>query len=131
MAVTLKLVTPVHVLQPQEGVQITFTASDGEVGVRTGHAPLAALVGHGLVEVTAKDGKKSIWAVRSGVAQVLKDEVNILVDDAVEVSTVDAAKVQARLDAITAGEKPAAADEVAWLKAQLAVVARHQAGKAH
>ena len=28
----------------------TFTASDGEIGVRQGHAPLAALVGHGVVE---------------------------------------------------------------------------------
>ncbi|MEK7413426.1 MAG: hypothetical protein AAB263_08920 [Planctomycetota bacterium] len=132
MPVTLKLTTPVHVLTPIQGLQITFTASDGEIGVREGHAPLVALVGHGRVEVTAKDGKRSIWAVRSGVAQVLKDEVNVLVDDAVDAATVDAAKVQTRLDALNAGEAPTAPDEAAWLKAQLAVVARRLVvGKSH
>ena len=75
MPVTLKLVTPVKVLPPTQGHQVTFTASDGEIGVRQGHAPLSALVGHGVVEVIQLDGSRQLWAVRGGVAQVLKDEV--------------------------------------------------------
>ena len=51
MPVTLKLVTPVRVLPSETGSQVTFVASDGEIGVRQGHAPLAALVGHGVVEI--------------------------------------------------------------------------------
>ena len=126
MPVTLKLVTPVKVLPPEQGVQITFTASDGEIGVRQGHAPLVALVGHGLVQIS---GGKS-WAVRGGVAQVLKDEVNVLVDEAVESSAIDVAKVNARLEAIAQGA-PAKADEAAWLRAQLMVAARKAAAKSH
>lgn len=129
MPVTLKLVTPVKVLPPESGVQVTFVASDGEIGVRQGHAPLAALVGHGLVEVT---GGKA-WAVRGGVAQVLKDEVNVLVDEAIESSAIDVAKVQARLGEIAAGAGAKAADEAAWLRAQLTVAARKRGAgaKAH
>lgn len=120
MPVTLKLVTPVKVLPPEQGVQVTVTASDGEIGIRQGHAPLVALVGHGRVSVS---GGKT-FAVRGGVAQVLKDEVNVLVIEAVEASAIDSAKIQARLDAIAGGEAAKAADEIAWLKAQLAVVGR-------
>ncbi len=127
--VTLKLVTPVKVLPPESGLQVTFVASDGEIGVRQGHAPLAALVGHGLVEVS---GGKA-WAVRGGVAQVLKDEVNVLVDEAIEASQIDVAKVQARLAELAAGGDAKAADEAAWLRAQLTVAGRKRssAGKAH
>jgi len=127
MPVTLKLVTPVKVLPPTQGLQVTFSASDGEIGVREGHAPLAALVGHGVVEVIQQDGKRQAWAVRGGVAQVLKNEVNVLVIEAIESTAIDAAKVQARLAALDAGESPKGADEVAWLRGQLMVAARQNA----
>ena len=126
MPVTLKLVTPVKVLPPEQGVQVTVTASDGEIGIRQGHAPLVALVGHGRVSVL---GGKT-FAVRGGVAQVLKDEVNVLVDEAIEVGLIDTAKVQARIDAIAGGEAAKAADELAWLKAQLVVAARAKSAAA-
>jgi ATP synthase F1 epsilon subunit len=124
MPVTLKLVTPVKVLPPKQGHQVTFSASDGEIGIRQGHAPLAALVGHGVVEVVQQDGSRQAWAVRGGVAQVLKDEVNLLVDEAVEVASIDVAKVQARLDAIANGGQVTAEDEQAWLRGQLMVASR-------
>ena len=130
MPVTLKLVTPVKVLPPTQGHQVTFVASDGEIGVRQGHAPLAALVGRGVVEVIQLDGSRQSWAVRGGVAQVLKDEVNVLVIDAVESGAIATAKVQARLTAIEGGEAPKGEDEVAWLRGQLLVAARSKnAGK--
>lgn len=124
MPVTLKLVTPVKVLPPQSGHQVTFSASDGEIGVRQGHAPLVAMVGHGVVEVVQEDGSRATWAVRGGVAQVLKDEVSVLVDEAVEAGRIDAARIRSRLDEIAAGGKAAAGDEVAWLRGQLMVADR-------
>ncbi len=131
MPVTLKLVTPVKVLPPVQGHQVTFSASDGETGIRQGHAPLAALVGHGVVEVVQLDGSRQTWAVRGGVAQVLKDEVNILVIEAVELSKIDPAKVQARIAALEAGEKADGKDETAWLRGQLLVVARSKTAAKH
>ena len=128
MPVTLKLVTPVKVLPPKTGLQVTFLASDGEIGVRQGHAPLAALVGCGLVELLQQDGTRQSWAVRGGVAQVLKDEVNVLVTDAVESGAIDTTKAQARLSAIEGGEKPKGDDEVAWLRGQLLVAGRAKSG---
>jgi F-type H+-transporting ATPase subunit epsilon len=125
MPVTLKLVTPVKVLPPETAEQVTFTASDGEIGVRQGHAPLVALVGFGFVEVVG--GR--IWAVRGGVAQVLNDEVNILVIDAIDETRIDAAQVEARL-AELAGAQAKDEDEVRWLKAQQQVLARRKALKA-
>ncbi len=127
MPVTLKLVTPVKVLPPTQGLQVTFSASDGEIGVREGHAPLAALVGRGVVEVIQADGTRKAWAVRGGVAQVLKDEVNVLVIEAVEASSIDAVKVQARLTAVEGGDAPKGEDEAAWLRGQLMVAARQNA----
>ena len=128
MPVTLKLVTPVKVLPPETGAQVTVAASDGEIGIRQGHAPLVALVGHGRVEVVG--GK--CFAVRGGIAQVLQDEVNVLVDEAVEIGEIDSAKVQSRLDALVSGEAPKAPDEAAWLRAQLAVANRAKSTqKAH
>ena len=129
MPVTLKLVTPIKVLPPTQGHQVTFSASDGEIGVRQGHAPLAALVGHGVVEVIQLDGSRQAWAVRGGIAQVLKDEVNVLVDEAIESSAIDAAKVQARLSALASGEPAKGADEAAWLRGQLLVAARTKIAK--
>jgi F-type H+-transporting ATPase subunit epsilon len=120
MPVTLKLVTPVQVLPHESGTQVTITASDGEIGIRTGHAPLAALVGHGLVEVV---GGRA-YAVRGGVAQVLNDEVNVLVDEAIEASTINAEAVKARLAELGGGAAAKAPDEAAWLRAQLVVAGR-------
>jgi len=122
MPVTLKLVTPVKVMPPVQGHQITFSASDGEIGIRQGYAPLVALVGFGMVEVVQVDGMRQTWAVRGGVAQVLKDEVNILVIEAKELAAIEPAKVQARLAVLQGGEKPQGSDEEAWLRGQLMVV---------
>ena len=130
MPVTVKLVTPVKVLPPEQGEQVTITASDGEIGIRQGHAPLVALVGHGVVELIQRDGSRHTWAVRGGIAQVLKDEVNVLVDEAVELSAIDPAQVEARLAALAAGGAAQAPDEAAWLRGQLVVVTRSKnAGK--
>ncbi|HAT11648.1 MAG TPA: hypothetical protein DCS97_13890 [Planctomycetes bacterium] len=129
MPVTLKLVTPVKVLPPKQCHQVTFTASDGEIGVRQGHAPLVALVGKGgMVEVIQQDGSRQSWAVRGGVAQVLKDEVNVLVVDAVEAGAIDAAKVQTRIAALEGDTSAKAADELAWLRGQLLVASRAKSG---
>jgi F-type H+-transporting ATPase subunit epsilon len=126
MPVTLKLVTPVKVLPAETAEQITFTASDGEIGVRQGHAPLVALVGFGFVELVG--GR--IWAVRGGVAQVLNDEVNLLVIDAVDEGRIDAAQVEARLAELAGGGKEREENEASWLKAQQQVLVRRKALKA-
>lgn len=79
MPLTVTIVTPERALPTFTAEHLTLLAADGEVGLRTGHAPLVAQLKPGAALVRS-EGKERRLALKGGVVQVLKDQVKIFVD---------------------------------------------------
>lgn len=95
---TVSIITPERTLPSYQAAHVTFTAIDGEVGVRTGHAPLVAQLKVGFAMVRDGEGRETLLAVKGGVAQVLNDQVRLFVEAAMDVEHIDLAVVEKRLD---------------------------------
>ena len=126
---TLRIITPDRSLPEFQAEHVTIVSLDGELGIRTGHAAVAALLkpaGHVLAR--AKSGTVRVTAVLGGVAQVCRDQVVVLADAAIPADQVDASKVKARLEHLRANPPAVESDvvvqtahrrEIAWLETQL------------
>jgi F-type H+-transporting ATPase subunit epsilon len=126
----LRIVTPERSLPGISADHVTFVAVDGEVGVRTGHAPLVALLKPGVVIAKTAGRISHAVAVRGGVGQILKDVVTVLADAAVLGEQVDVAKVRGQLEALRAAPIPDNASaqairsrDLAWLDLQTRIPA--------
>jgi F-type H+-transporting ATPase subunit epsilon len=77
----------VHVVTPEQEVwsgdadMVVVTASDGQLGVLPGHAPLLALLGQGPLKITA-GGQEINAQVDSGFLHVANDRVEVLAEHA-------------------------------------------------
>ena len=94
----IHIITPERSLPVFVATAVTFTAEDGELGVRDGHAPLVAELKVGFASIIGSDGKKTLLAIRGGVAQVLKNEVKLFTEQAEDVNHINLDKIQKRLD---------------------------------
>ena len=55
-------------------------AWDGQVGVLPGHAPLVALLGHGVLDIDMPGGGSHRFHVAGGVIKVESDRVTVLTE---------------------------------------------------
>ena len=79
------------------------TGSEGELGLRHGHAPLLTAIKPGLVRLIKQNGSEEVLYISGGMLEVQPTIVTILADHAVRAHDVDeAAAEQARKDALAA-----------------------------
>jgi len=95
---TVSIITPERALPSYEAQHVTFTAVDGEVGVRTGMAPMVAQLKVGFAMIRDLAGKERSIALKGGVAHVLKDQVRLFVEAAIDFNSIDLALIQKKLD---------------------------------
>ena len=112
----VQIVTPEKALPELAGDHVTAPVLDGEVGVRSGHAPLVAALKPGVVMVRSA-GQEAWWAVAGGVMQVFRDRVRLFVENAVDAAAIDAEAVRTRIASLEAAAP--AGPELAWARAQL------------
>ncbi len=82
----------------------------GEFGVMDGHAPLLAALRPSQLRIKTS-AEEITFAVAAGLMRVEKDEVAILVQNAVRRDAIDVASVRARIENATE-------DELAFLRVQ-------------
>ena len=108
-----------------------ITGSEGELGIRHGHAPLITTIKAGMVSLVTADGKEDQIYLAGGILEVQPDLVTVLADTALRADDIDEAKAQeaikAARDAIShtsTGDKDyvAAFAKLAEAMAQLKVV---------
>ena len=123
MTIRLQLITPERVLAELSADHVTVRAVDGEVGIRTGHTALVALLAHGgyVISRVTGDYRFRCFAVYGGVAEVSHDLLKVLAPVAVDVHALDLAAVSRRADAAS---DPA---EKKWLSAQVELAQRYPA----
>jgi len=95
---TVSIITPERALPSYQAQHVTFTAVDGQVGVRAGMAPMVAQLKVGFAMIRDAAGKERSIALKGGVAQVLNDQVRLFVEAAVDFEVIDLALIQKKLD---------------------------------
>lgn len=126
---TIQIITPERPLAPLQGEHITLCTVDGEIGVRTGHLPVVASLKPSFAMVRS-GSKEQFWALSDGTAQVLNDQVNVFVERAAEVATLDVGVIEARITALeSAPAGPVQAADLAWAQAQRFAVQRSKAAQ--
>ncbi len=128
MTFKVHIITPEKALPELDADHVTIVAVDGQVGIRTDHAPLVALIaekdGYAMIKTFGKEGYRA-FALKGGVAQMLNNQLKILSPRAVDVHQLDTAATSKKAEAAKDdGER-------AWLQHQLAVAAIWPAPTAH
>ena len=88
MTLTVQIITPDRSLPEYRADHVTLPAFDGEVGIRTGHAPFVCLLGMGNLSIKSESQANVVLALKGGVAQIADDQLKILAESVVEVARV-------------------------------------------
>jgi F-type H+-transporting ATPase subunit epsilon len=99
----VSLVTPDGSVFDGDAEMLIVPGADGEIGVLARHAPLVAMLKAGSTRVHIRRGQEvREFATGPGFFKVEQDRALALVDDAVEVDQIDAARAQQQLEAAQA-----------------------------
>jgi F-type H+-transporting ATPase subunit epsilon len=97
-AIELIVVTPERQLLRESVVEVVIPASEGELGVLPGHAPLMTELGVGELSYrTATSSRPTSLAVARGFAEVLPDRVTVLAETAERAEEIDVNRAEAAL----------------------------------
>jgi len=76
----VSVISPEAVLFEGETDSVVAPAYDGEVGILTGHAPLMALLGDGVLRLGSASARK--FNVNGGFIQVIDNQVRVVTEKA-------------------------------------------------
>ena len=80
----VSVISPEAVLFEGETDSVVAPAYDGEIGILTGHAPLMALLGEGLLRLGGGSGRR--FNVSGGFMQVFNNDVRVVTEKATPAS---------------------------------------------
>jgi F-type H+-transporting ATPase subunit epsilon len=130
MTLTVHIITPEKALPVLQATHVTIPGTEGDAGIRTGHAPYVTLLRNGRVFIRSEHIPDSVYAVRGGVAQVYHDEVRILTEALTDPGLITESDLLVRLRAILdqTYENPIdrinAKAEAGWIVTQLTVAGK-------
>jgi len=125
MTLTVQIITPDRSLPEYQADHVTLPAFDGEVGIRTGHAPFVCLLGMGNLSLKSQSKADIVLAVKGGVAQVADDQLKVLAESVVEVARISENELLTKLEKLLSRtyDEPAqlveARAEAHWYATQL------------
>ena len=110
------VVTPNAISLEEKATYVSFEAWDGQVGVMPGASPFLTKLGTGLLTVTSATGSTVQLLTDGGFAQMQGDNLTLLADSTVDISSIDAKQAAVMLadanqKAIAPGTTSAAARE--------------------
>ena len=97
-AFNFELVSPERLIFSGEVEQVVVPGSEGVFTVLRNHAPMMSTIRPGVIEVTSATGPSKLF-VRGGFADVSEKGLTILAEQAIPVSELDGAKIDADLRA--------------------------------
>ena len=71
------------------------SGSEGELGLRHGHAPLLTAIKPGLVRLIKQNGSEEVLYISGGMLEVQPEAVTVLADTAIRAQDIDEAAVRA------------------------------------
>lgn len=73
---------------------VTVSGSEGELGIRYGHAPLLTSIRPGLVQYVTESGQQEVLYISGGMLEVQNSSVMVLADTAIRAEDLDKAKAE-------------------------------------
>ena len=70
-------------------VWMTIMGSQGELGIKPGHAPLLTEIMPGPVHVRCDDGQEHVFYLSGGYLEILPNEIRVLADTALRAQDLD------------------------------------------
>jgi len=126
VSLTCRVVTPDKSYFDGEATKVVVPAWNGEMGFLSGHAPLIARLGHGVMRISVPGGGVTRVAIYGGFVKVRDDEVVLLAGGAEAEADIDRADAEAKVGEAQAGLATAGGSEVE-LRAATETLARAQA----
>jgi F-type H+-transporting ATPase subunit epsilon len=93
---TFELVSPERLLLSAQVDMVVVPGTEGEFGVLAGHAPLVSTLRPGVISVHDEKSTQRIF-VRGGFAEVSAAGLTVLAEEAIDLATLDAAALGARI----------------------------------
>ena len=109
------VVTPNAISLEEKATYVSFEAWDGQVGVMPGTSPFLTRLGTGVLTVTSETGSIKQILTDGGFAQMQGDNLTLLADSTVDISSIDAKQAEALL--LQANQKavePGATTQCRW-----------------
>lgn len=91
------VVTPNAISLEEKATYVSFEAWDGQVGVMPGTSPFLTRLGTGVLTVTSETGSTKQILTDGGFAQMQGDNLTLLADNTVDISSIDAKQAEALL----------------------------------
>ena len=91
------VVTPNAISLEEKATYVSFEAWDGQVGVMPGASPFLTKLGTGVLTVTSETGSIKQILTDGGFAQMQGDNLTLLADNTVDISSIDAKQAEALL----------------------------------
>ena len=92
--VTCDIVSAEEALFSGEVSWMTVMGSQGELGVKPGHAPLLTEITPGPVHLHCADGSETVFYLSGGYIEILPTEIKILADTALRAEDLDEAAAE-------------------------------------
>jgi F-type H+-transporting ATPase subunit epsilon len=121
MTLQVELVVPDGEVWSGLAQMVIAKTLEGDIGVLTGHAPVLGILAEGsVVRIRPEEGGEEISAaVSSGFFSIADDRVSVLARQARLSADIDAAAVQAALDAELGESGPEESAQARYYRAQL------------
>ena len=91
------VVTPNAISLEEKATYVSFEAWDGQVGVMPGTSPFLTRLGTGVLTLTSETGSIKQILTDGGFAQMQGDNLTLLADNTVDISSIDAKQAEALL----------------------------------
>ena len=116
MSIRCEIVTQEKSLFEGDVDIVIVPGSEGELGILSGHAPLIATLGYGVLRIRSK-GEEQAFTIAGGVIETRPDLVTVLADvgervDEIDVERAEAAKTRAE-ELLRRGPPPDADEHLA------------------
>jgi F-type H+-transporting ATPase subunit epsilon len=115
---TVRVLTPVGAVFEGSAMMVFAQSSAGEVGLLSRHEPLVCTLDVGRTRVQTADGEQAVFATSEGFLTIQRDEVLVLVQQAIPIDQIDVARAQADLRAAEEALESAGEDTLARANAE-------------
>ena len=93
----VEIITPQKIIYSDKAQSVTLPGSMKPFQVLFNHAPIVSSLDLGVLKILDYSDKTLLFAASSGIVEVLKNNISILVESAIDGATVDFKKVSENL----------------------------------
>jgi F-type H+-transporting ATPase subunit epsilon len=97
MPINLEIVSPEKLLLSRDVDMVVIPASEGDMGVLEGHAPMMVMLRGGIVSLYSGDQVTDTLFVAGGFAEVTPERCTVLAGEAMPVNEIERSEAEKRL----------------------------------